>query len=327
MPPTPRRLAAQAEQVIDQASDLPQGAEVQVVLFGGESAAELEAYRLNPTDDLSNRFRGVAERFAQLVGQRTIVAYGPGRVPAEYEVALLPAGDVRGLTELLETVEAPVDLELFAPEFAQGRNLRFYDVAVRLPDPGWVHFLRAKGASLRLRRTSKIAAVMRGATYDELEDDPLLFDENFDAIVAGGLALIVNQGSFQRALGFVEQARALAAETVDALGEELRISNWDEFRAAATADINMISKIRSIAAKIEANPAYAAAMTTERVIAFAEANGIEIDTERVDGERQLVFHSEPARRWRILKLLDDDYLHSQLTEFDYEVNSKSPREG
>ena len=37
---------------------------------------------------------------------------------------------------------------------------------------------------------------------------------------------------------------------------------------------------------------------------------------------RFVFHPDPQRRWRILKLLDDDYLHSSLTEFDYEVNSE-----
>lgn len=71
-------------------------------------------------------------------------------------------------------------------------------------------------------------------------------------------------------------------------------------------------------------PAYADAMTTEKLIAFAEERGIAIDTEESAGVRRLVFLPDPQHRWRILKLLDDDYLRSSLTELDYEVNSKSP---
>lgn len=36
-----------------------------------------------------------------------------------------------------------------------------------------------------------------------------------------------------------------------------------------------------------------------------------------------MFYSDPARRWLILKLLDDDNPHSQLTALDYEADSKT----
>jgi hypothetical protein len=51
---------------------------------------------------------------------------------------------------------------------------------------------------------------------------------------------------------------------------------------------------------------------------------VQIDLEGPKGKEQLVFYPDPQRRWSILKLLDDDYLHSRLTAVDYEVNSKSP---
>jgi hypothetical protein len=38
---------------------------------------------------------------------------------------------------------------------------------------------------------------------------------------------------------------------------------------------------------------------------------------------QLQFRSEPEHRWRILKLVDDDYLRSTMTDARYEVNSKT----
>jgi hypothetical protein len=48
-----------------------------------------------------------------------------------------------------------------------------------------------------------------------------------------------------------------------------------------------------------------------------------IPTKTVNGTTQLVFESNPAGRFRVLKLVDDDYLRSSMTNYSYEVNSKS----
>ena len=42
-----------------------------------------------------------------------------------------------------------------------------------------------------------------------------------------------------------------------------------------------------------------------------------------NGQEKLLFEANPNKRWLILKLLDDDYLGSIMTNEKYEVNSKS----
>jgi hypothetical protein len=37
---------------------------------------------------------------------------------------------------------------------------------------------------------------------------------------------------------------------------------------------------------------------------------------------QLVYRNDPQHRFKILKLLDDEYLRSELTALEYEANSK-----
>jgi hypothetical protein len=41
-----------------------------------------------------------------------------------------------------------------------------------------------------------------------------------------------------------------------------------------------------------------------------------------DGRDHLKFDPDPSRRWILLKLLDDDYLNSNMTDNKYEANSK-----
>jgi hypothetical protein len=93
---------------------------------------------------------------------------------------------------------------------------------------------------------------------------------------------------------------------------------------AAATDPNIIAKLRGIQAKIISNEDYAKSMTMPALVKFVKARAtLNVDLEGPEGDEELVFYPDPARRWRILKLLDDDFLHSELTALDYESNSKT----
>ena len=85
----------------------------------------------------------------------------------------------------------------------------------------------------------------------------------------------------------------------------------------------MMAKMASVRRSIESDPDYARAMTMDRLIAYIEQHPhVDIDVVGSGSSRELVFDPRPARRFQILKLLDDDFLHSVLTERDYEAGSK-----
>ncbi|HST25667.1 MAG TPA: Kiwa anti-phage protein KwaB-like domain-containing protein [Gaiellaceae bacterium] len=297
--------------------------ETQIVLFAAPGGDAFDYRRVNPTKDIQNRFRKIASTWAAGLSQHTLVAYSAGRVPSEHELAVFPIKGSAAVEAATSPMENPIEIEVFSdPDFAD--DLRFYVVAAKVSNPGWLYFFKAKGETLRLKNTRKVALVPSGNAYDELEADPLIFESTFDAVVGDGLALVAKQPSFERALGFVQQASEAAQTTLTQLLATVTVKNGADLLTAAAIDINMISKLRSIAAKMNANSAYAASMTTEKLIKFAGERGIPIDTEEVNGTTQFVFFPDPQHRWRILKLLDDDYLDSSLTQLHYEVNSKSP---
>ncbi len=47
---------------------------------------------------------------------------------------------------------------------------------------------------------------------------------------------------------------------------------------------------------------------------------VKIETDKDSGQEMLVYDARSS--WKLLKLLDDDYLLSELTEHSYEVNGK-----
>ncbi|MDP9404214.1 MAG: DUF4868 domain-containing protein [Actinomycetota bacterium] len=297
--------------------------EVRVFLFR-RSGADFAVERLKTTEALADEFAVVATTWARELRSRTIVRYSAGRTPSEHELASLSAQEVPGFVDLVRSLEGDVDLPTFSIGGSVSQKLTFYVVSLRRSNPGWIHFFRAKSSrSLRLSRSRKIAALFTGELFDQVTEDPLLFDQSFDAVSDGADILMTNQRNFEKSLDFLSDARDAAEATLRSATKNLPVANLDEFLAAAAADINMISKIRSITEKMARNAEYAKALTRHRLLGFAALHpSLELDLEGPPGKEKLVFHNDPQRRWRILKILDDDYLHSQLTEFDYEVNSK-----
>lgn len=302
-----------------------QAEETRVFLLGSRRDHEWPIERLKMTDHLAAQFVEVVQRVAREHGDDQLVGYSAGRIVLDGEAAVLPTSSVPQLNGLLATMEGEVmEVGDFSTDGDVSAKLRLYVVSVRHANPGWVHAIRVKSmTSLRPTRSRKVAALWTGELYDELAEDPLIFDDTCDALVVGPQVVVFRQRSFERGLDFLAAAQDAAEAVLRFATANLPISNLDELVEAARSDVNMLAKLRSIAERMERDPAYLEHMTMANVLTFAGKHPeIEFDIEGDLGQEALVFHREPRRRWRILKLLDDDYLHSQLTQLTYEVNSK-----
>jgi hypothetical protein len=158
------------------------------------------------------------------------------------------------------------------------------------------------------------------------DDKTLLLDRGTDAIVANGYAFFLSRKTFQRLFGLVEEMQQRSEATFDLVTAQLQIEGFDEFRQVATsAQPAMLGKMASIQQKLDRFPGYAQAITMPNLIAFVRANphtGVELSSN--DDDAHLVFRADVQHRFKILKLLDDDYLESALTHLHYDANSKAP---
>ena len=125
--------------------------------------------------------------------------------------------------------------------------------------------------------------------------------------------------SFQRIFKYFDELRAKADETVNTILAQIPLSNPNEFREACTGQLQMMSKLAQIARK-----PYLNRVTMRDIRRTIDEFQLNVQTVVEDGEERLVFNANPNDRWLILKLLDDDFLGSIMTNQKYEVNSKSP---
>lgn len=151
----------------------------------------------------------------------------------------------------------------------------------------------------------------------------LYYEPRFDVFTCAGFAYFTTVTLVQTKLHAVEKARQLARETLATVTAKVRIDGFVGLETAVMDDPSMRAKMAYVARLLQSDPEYAKNLTTEKLVKFVEANpDYNIPVSTMDGAKVLLFDPSPQRRHQIPRLLADDYLHSYLTDRNYEAGSK-----
>ncbi len=174
-----------------------------------------------------------------------------------------------------------------------------------------------------LAHRKRILAFWNVDQFASLDAEPLVIDRALRLFAFDGIAVMKTNSAYETLFGALPDLKAQAAATFAATFGRLDIVGAQELQAACESDINMMRKLSSIAQKME-QPGYPAALDMPSVLSFLERNPhIDIPIDTSGPTPALVFSSQAQHRWALLKLLDDDFLRSDLTHINYEANSKS----
>lgn len=297
----------------------------QVFVVAQTASGSLDLLRLLLTESLLDDFMRVDARNSASWAQLTPMQYVPGRSIPGGHVMWVSRDSVTMLRELNLEDDASRVLPAFDLKALSATNLKMtITTSVSANDPTIrATFFRVTRNTAVMARTRRFAAVYRNGAFDSLKEEVLLFNDEVDAIALGDFIYFSNRHTFERSFGFLESLRARAADTFTLVTRDLKIDGFDELRRAATTDINMMAKMASIRRKLDSNPRYATAMTMGNLLKFIDSNPhVDVPIVGTGDNRRLEFHASPSTRWKILKLLDDDFLKSGLTFLDYEVDSK-----
>lgn len=176
-----------------------------------------------------------------------------------------------------------------------------------------------------LGRSRALTLLYQDGRYTTLDPtDLLMLDLTFDVITAEGIAYFEKKRTFEKVFDHLAPIRAAAKATFQTVTSRLRIKGAAEMEKACTTDPNMMAKMASISRSTTDDPSYATSLTMPKLLSFIDAHSqYGVQTTGAGRQRQLVFDSAPAERYKILHLLDDDYLQSQLTQRSYESGSKT----
>lgn len=276
---------------------------------------------LQVTDALLGTFREVAcDTLTTLgadwrAGDLVVRSYASESKPDGEEIEHLDLAAHPLLQKQLASLSQVFTLNVFEADAAFIAHLRFYAILATPPTGEPVAFLRIYTPKKELTRSRLFAAFFRDGQYDTVREPVFLFDSHLDCIARGDDLYILNKSNFQSMFRFFELVRRNAQQALATLRERLPIGNFEQFARDCEGHLIKLVKLQNIAAK-----PYLARITITDLRRVITRHSLRLEIQEIEGREVVVY--DPVDKWALLKLLDDDYLHSRLTNLDYEANGK-----
>lgn len=291
---------------------------IALAIYGDDD--ETPSYRsLNITEEVATDFSHMAiervKKIARLseTGDIRLLEYSADYKPEQHEVEFLSLqDDVIGT--MLRSVPSPAQIALLGDLDDFVDQLRFYALILSGSNSRAVLF-RRYNRNKELLRSKNIVMKLIGEQYDRLSEPTFQFDSNLDAILFGNHLIILNKANFQHIFRYYEMLREVAEQSLATIEEHVPIANFGEFRESCFSHLQKLEKLKNIAQK-----PYLSEITMNDLKRTIEKFQLDIDVRTDNGAEVIVF--DVSDRWAILRLLDDDYLGSEMTGIRYEVNSK-----
>jgi hypothetical protein len=277
--------------------------------------------RLLLSAELTETFRSVAAytlahyKKEHNNGNLVLRKYTVESKPESYEVEYLDLSAYESIMEQISPLAALADVEVFEADEKFVSGLRFYVIAVQPPNGDPFYFFRSYTPKKMLSRSRFFAMVFRHGIYDQVIEPAFLFDHHIDCVSYSGMMFIFKKENFYEIFRFFETIRRVAAETLDTIRATVPILNFDDFARDCEGHLAKLEKLRNIAAK-----PYWGKITIEDIKKVVKKNNLSVQIAQTSAGEKLVY--DPSDKWVLLKLLDDDYLWSLMTEHSYEVSGK-----
>lgn len=274
----------------------------------GEAIAEAAVNRFDLVADMASRVTDDVQTKVQALTQKQFLNYDPSYQTSTSQVLVERLDQIPELA----TVDAAADgQQVVAMAHAVGAG-NSKVVAYRLKGPG-----------IAARRSKGFTLIPRDGIYRPIDGDVLFYEPRFDAFTCAGFAYFTTVTLIQAKLHADHKARQLAKDTLAAVTTKLTIDGFSDLEKAVMDDPSMRAKMASVARLIQTDPDYATNLTTKKLVKFVETYAdYDIAVTTLKGKKVLAFDPSPQHRHQIPRLLADDYLHSYLTDRNYEAGSK-----
>jgi Domain of unknown function (DUF4868) len=300
-----------------------ESADIQLCLasvFEEQETPNFQKVQLSP--DVASEFRIIVMRQVRLLQTRQerhglrLLQYDPSAMNREYEVEFLALVKESDIAAQIADLKAIATLPLFEADEQFVSQLHFYVIVASVSNETAL-FFRFYSPQNELSRSSFLGFRLSDTVFNKIDEPTFLFNLRVDAIAFRGVLYILNKNNFQRIFRYYERMRAAGKEALDTIAERITIENFDAFSALCQGQLNMMAKLKNIAAK-----EYLQRVTIEDIKRVIRHFRLDAKITKYNGEERLLFDPNSKDKWLILRILDDDYLGSMMTKLKYEANSK-----
>lgn len=242
-----------------------------------------------------------------------------GELPAEeskvesLSLESIPCDRVPALKELIPAVgdgsvpRLPVLEKIEKPDL---KALWAYMVIVS-HDGSQVSYYRRFKPSMVIRADGWLRFTYHKGMLTTIQEDIFNFDQEADAMVIGENALVLHRAYFEEIFDLVHEVyEPMAKKAVEGLRMAAVLSDPDALLEACKTDNRKLRKLATFPGTLDISK-----LTWDNVLEVKSRWNVALDLD--DTLKQVTV--TPGTVWNILRLLDDDYLRSDVTDNLYEV--------
>lgn len=284
--------------------------------------ANPEFKKVQLSENAANQFRILVSRQMQLTLNRArrrdlrLLKYDAGAMNRPDEIEYLTPDSESGIWDQFAAAQSIPNLPVFKAEDAFIANLHFYVIVVDLNGEQAL-FFRSYTRQNELSRSSRFGFRLSNTVFNEIREPTFLFDMHLDCAVFRDVLYVFQKNNFHQIFRYFERVREAGREALRTVSQRVKIDNFDQFSALCEGELNMLAKLKNIAAKD-----YLQRVTMKDIQRVIKKFKLPAVIAVRNGEERLVFDPQAKDRWLILRILDDDYLGSVMTRLNYEANSK-----
>lgn len=289
-------------------------------LSRGDDEPKFEKLQLS--DDLTESFRKVVRsviakrRNEATNGDLVLHAYHAGSKPEPFEVEYMNLSEHDSVKKQIASLSSMANLGIFAATNGFVSGLRFYVIIIQPTKGEPLYCFRSYSPSRELGHSRTFGALFADGHFDQVREPLFLFDQHIDCMSRGDDMYIFKKDKFQKLFRFFEMVLKAAKATLKIIQTHIPIANFEDFEKACEGHLQMQAKLRNIATKSDLENVSIGKI--KKVLKELPQLGVQL--KKKNGKEMLFF--DPADKWALLRLLDDDYLKSLMTGKNYEVTGK-----
>ncbi len=177
--------------------------------------------------------------------------------------------------------------------------------------------LRAYSETKAFGSRRAVIAILSSGEYTLADQPPLSFDDEIDVLIRGEHMYILDKSPFHRLFPDFEPMMHNADALLTTIRGRFPMRDYERFEEDCRRDPRKIAKLH----RIVRNP-YFASLTLADLgqIAARHPQLAGVFAHEPDGTETLVY--APGYEWKMLKLLNDDFPYSEMTQLHYDTSSK-----
>lgn len=266
----------------------------------------------NITENIGHEFKIIGtEKINKIIEKNSIryVNYEPTLRPVDNTVQEINTAERKLFKDLIEHFNT-IDLTNF--DLKKSKNVWAY--AIKFNKSGIILFKKYY-PSQNLKKKGIMALLYKDGLFNDIDDNILTINREFDCIYFNGKIFILNKDNFEKIFSYMEEW----LETIDQDLENLEKQNYIE-------DVNKLyeycrtdsRKIRKLHQVLQSD--FPVDLNKNLVQRISKDFDLELEFNEND---ELIIKGKDI--WKILRILDDDHLNSIYSKTQYIVHSKEKK--